>query len=69
MKDKIRPVHHIITNYWLAYYSTEHCTLCGNKGIIDTTGVTTYMGLPVGRRNYCICSNGQHMRKEGTAIK
>ncbi len=35
------------------------CALCGNAGIIDTTGVRTPSGLAVGRKNWCICQNGQ----------
>ena len=53
-----------ITNYWLDNYAADHCTLCGNRGIIDTRGVTTPAGLEVGRLNYCICPNGQVLRKQ-----
>jgi hypothetical protein len=58
----IRPKHYVVTNYWLQYYANEHCTLCGNSGVIDTTGVTTGVGLLVGRKNFCICPNGQALR-------
>jgi hypothetical protein len=61
----IREKHYIITNYWHDYYCTDHCTLCGNTGIIDTRGTKTNAGLLVGRVNYCICPNGQIMRKYG----
>ena len=64
----IRAVHYIITRYWLQYYATSHCTLCGNHGVIDTTGVKTPAGYPVGRKNYCICPNGQVMRKAGVKL-
>lgn len=50
----IRPKHYIVTQYWLEYYCADHCTLCGNKGIIDTTGTKTPMGEEVGRKNFCI---------------
>ncbi len=59
----MRAIHYLVTNYWLEYYVDEHCTLCGNHGVIDTTGVKTPAGLEVGRVNYCICPNGQYMRK------
>ncbi len=64
-RKKIRPRHYIVTKYWLDYYCTEHCTLCGNRGIIDTRGTSTPAGLVVGRINYCICPNGQIMRAKG----
>jgi hypothetical protein len=59
-----------ITDYWHKYYvNKDHCSLCGNSGIIDTTGVTTvdnriYHGaiIEVGKKNFCICPNGQSMR-------
>lgn len=54
-----------ITRYWLEHYATMHCTLCGNSGIIDSRGARTAAGLEVGRLNYCICPNGQQMRKQG----
>jgi len=60
---KIRPKHYIVTQYWFDYYATEHCTLCGNRGVIDTRGVRTPAGKEVGRLNWCICPNGQIMRK------
>jgi hypothetical protein len=51
-----------ITDYWYKYYFDHHCTLCGNSGRIDTRGVRTAAGIPVGRVNYCICPNGQALR-------
>jgi hypothetical protein len=54
-----------ITAYWLDHYANDHCTLCGNSGIIDTTGVKTAAGYPVGRKNFCICPNGQELREHG----
>ncbi len=59
----IRAKHYIVTKYWLEYYASHYCTLCGNTGFIDTRGVKTPAGLEVGRINYCICPNGQIMRK------
>jgi len=54
-----------VIDYWMAFYATDHCTLCGNTGEIDTTGRCTPAGLEVGRKNYCICPNGQSMRADG----
>lgn len=62
----MRTKHYIITQYWLAFYtdeSDEYCTLCGNSGIIDTTGVKTPVGILIGKKNYYIYSNGQVIRK------
>lgn len=52
-----------VTKYWVEHYATEHCTLCGNRGVIDTRGVKTPAGIVVGRLNWCICPNGQKIRK------
>jgi len=68
MKKPIRPKHYIVTDYWLAYYATDHCTLCGNSGVIDTTNARTGTGLHVGRKNWCICPNGQAMRAAGHSL-
>jgi hypothetical protein len=58
-----------ITAYWLKHYATEHCTLCGNHGVIDSRSVRTPAGLLVGRLNYCICPNGLAMRREQMDIE
>ena len=55
----------VVTAYWLHFYCTNHCTLCGNHGVIDSTGLQTPAGVVVGRKNYCLCPNGQVMRAEG----
>jgi hypothetical protein len=54
-------------DYWMKYCVGTLCSLCGNSGIIDTTGVTSAAGILVGRKNYCICPNGQSMRKQEEA--
>jgi len=57
-----------VTNYWLEFYTHDgFCSLCGNNGVIDTSGVQTPKDILVGRKNYCICPNGQMLRK--VAIK
>jgi hypothetical protein len=59
----IRPKHYIVSQYAMQYYVTNQCTLCGNSGIIDTRGVRTAAGVPVGRLNWCVCPNGQALRQ------
>ena len=55
-----------VTDYVLQYYFNRgFCSLCGNSGILDTSGVKTPTGLEVGRKNYCLCPNGQVSRKDG----
>jgi len=59
----------ILSEYWQKHFVSEyepgtdkggHCTLCGNTGLIDTTGrAYTPAGVHVGRKNYCICPNGR----------
>ena len=65
MKPKIRAKHYVLSDYWSEYYvEHNHCSLCGNSGRIDTRGVKTAVGISVGRVNYCICPNGQALRKD-----
>jgi hypothetical protein len=55
-----------VTDYFLEYYLSTNplglCTLCGQTGIIDTTGVQSPIGTLVGRKNFCVCPNGQALR-------
>lgn len=53
----------VITNYWLDHYVDDLCTLCANSGVIDSTGVKSAAGFPAGRKNFCICPNGQALRR------
>jgi hypothetical protein len=57
---------HQPTEYWAKHYliSGKGCCLCGNIGIIDTTGVRTIEGELVGRKTFCLCPNGQHLRDQ-----
>lgn len=54
-----------LTQIWLDWYCTEHCTLCGNTGIIDTrqTAITP-AGVSAGRLNWCLCPNGRGLREQ-----
>ena len=53
-----------IADYWAEFYiNDKHCSLCGNQGLIDTRAVQTTTGKSVGRKNFCICPNGQAIRK------
>ena len=63
MSDK--SVEDIVSDYAMTHYVDDHCTLCGNSGVIDTTEVRTHTGLKVGRKNFCICPNGMSVRKHG----
>jgi hypothetical protein len=48
-----------LISYWIKHYVVKgHCSLCGNNGVIDTTGITTPAGVRVGKKSYCICPNG-----------
>jgi len=66
---KPKPISTCVTNYWKHYYVDEKmyvCSLCGNSGILDTTGSAfTSLGVAVGRKNLCVCPNGQIMRDIG----
>lgn len=56
-----------ITNYWAKYYvnpTVQLCSLCGNRGIIDTRGrARSAAGVEAGKLNWCVCPNGQAYRK------
>lgn len=56
-----------VTDYWLEHYVADPplalCSLCGNTGIIDTTETAiSPVGARPGRKNWCICPNGQALR-------
>lgn len=57
-------INSVVTDYWMKFYCARHCTVCGNTGIIDTTGAKTPAGVSVGRKNWCFCPNGQAMRSQ-----
>jgi hypothetical protein len=49
----------IVEDYWFKHYlGASLCSLCGNKGVIDTR-----LTAREGRLNYCICPNGRVMRE------
>lgn len=54
----------VLEDYWFTYVAGLHCTICGNSGIIDSRGVSTAAGVVVGRLNWCICPNGQTIRRK-----
>lgn len=62
-----------VTEYMFKYYWTDEylglCTLCGNTGIINTTETAiSPRGYRVGKKQYCLCPNGQSMRENNKAI-
>ena len=48
---------------WYEFVNKGMCSLCGQSGIINTTGVATPAGLLVGRLNWCICPNGRALKE------
>lgn len=61
-----------LTDLWYNQYFAEGtmgdgsggCTLCGGGGIIDTRLMAVNeRGMSIGRRNWCICPNGQDLRR------
>lgn len=77
MPKPVRPKCAAVTHYWREYYINYEammgvglCSLCANSGIIDTTkSATSATGHKAGRKNFCICPNGQAMRKCGAKLK
>lgn len=54
----------VIVDFWYEHYLYKgHCSLCGNHGVIDTTGIKTPAGFECGRVNWCICPNGLTLRQ------
>lgn len=57
-----------LTDYWLEHYVNQDvglCSLCGNTGEIDTIATAVSpAGVPAGRRQPCICPNGQSLREK-----
>ena len=55
-----------LTRYVFKHYlgTKNLCSLCGNHGIIDTRGMQSPAGVECGRLNWCICPNGQALRKQ-----
>lgn len=58
-----KAIEGIVVAYWARLYEDRgQCTLCGNSGLLDTTGVCTPANVPVGRPHWCICPNGMQLR-------
>lgn len=70
VKSRHAEVTSALEEYWLKHYLSKEgmCSLCGQSGKIDSTGVETPAGIIVGRVNYCICPNGTKMRELKAAI-
>lgn len=51
----------VIKNFWLDNFISKNlCSLCGNRGIIDTRGrAISAAGVDSGKENFCICPNGR----------
>jgi len=58
--------------FWRDNYvddKTLLCSLCGNRGIIDTRStVISHAGVKSGKEQFCICPNGLTMRDEADGI-
>lgn len=54
-----------LTDYCLAhYFYLGLCSLCGNTGVIDTRqSARSPAGARPGRLNWCLCPNGQALRR------
>lgn len=73
-EEKLRLVEDVINDsvdeYWQEHYvhpQVKFCVLCGNTGVIDTTETAIPPnGSPsIGGKHFCVCPNGQHLRKLG----
>lgn len=65
----------IVDSYWMNHYTTRVsdpntgfsypvCGLCGNNGVIHSKCFTP-AGIPIDTKVFCICPNGQGLRKLG----
>jgi len=66
----LEAVEMIVARYALTMYvyADGLCTLCGNRGVMDTRRVRTPAGVEVGRLNYCLCPNGMALRQRGVDL-
>lgn len=48
---------------WQEFITNGLCGLCGNSGVIVTTGLRSSAGYPCGTIKYCICPNGRKMKE------
>lgn len=56
-----------VVDYWINHYIGDGgCVLCGSHGVIDTrmTAKSARRGVLIGRLDYCLCPNGQTLRKD-----
>ena len=57
---------------WLDEYVDDRtglCSLCGNRGRIDTRErAVSHAGVHAGRVNFCICPNGRAMKKAAKVV-
>ena len=65
----------VIDQYWMAYYNVPAsdrergftfpaCGLCGGSGVVHSK-CHTPNGIPLDNKFFCICPNGQGLRKLG----
>ena len=63
----------IVDAYWMAHYINHNhglCGLCGNTGVIDTTETAiSPAGVNSGKKHFCMCPNGQQLRKAGYDVE
>lgn len=59
------PTRASLEELWVQDYAPRDlCCICGNRGIIDTRGkVFAASGVECGALVFCICPNGQAMKK------
>ncbi len=55
--------------WWEFLSDNQMCGLCGQYGIIDTTGIKTPAGVECGVRRFCICPNGRAMKNKKMSLK
>lgn len=58
--------NNMLSDFWFENFISpnHHCGICGNWGVIDTRGkVFTPAGVECGIRTYCLCPNGQVMKR------
>ncbi len=69
MTEEMKAENEEVTAYWMEFYATDHCSVCGNCGVIFSEGIRSPAGANVGRKNYCFCPNGQALRSTGISVE
>jgi len=57
------------SDLWLEFVDSNGlCGLCGNYGVVFTSGLRSPAGVPCSVRKFCICPNGRAWKAQAADI-